>query len=182
MIGPDRQGTRATSASDSGGDESAVAAQPTRHERQAPPHASPTNHGPSAHAAPAPMTSAAQAGGITGVAALDTGIYFARQRGAHEVLVLSDVRHPLEAFEHLPKDIQLIFGVADEQLIPYYSQAGILAILSPGHFASAISRVQYAIFRARAAGLLPASGHVICVSAPAGAPEPNAVIDVDLSK
>lgn len=182
MIGPDRQGTRSTSASDSGGDESAAATQPTRHERQASPHASPTNHGPSVHAAPAPMTSAAHAGSITGVAALDTGIYFARQRGAHEVLVLSDVRHPLEAFEHLPKDIQLIFGVADEQLIPYYSQAGILAILSPGHFASAISRVQYAIFRARAAGLLPASGHVICVSAPAGAPEPNAVIDVDLSK
>jgi DNA integrity scanning protein DisA with diadenylate cyclase activity len=121
-------------------------------------------------------------GAVTGVAALDAGIFLARQRGAHEVLVLADTPVPIDALTGLPKDIQLIFGVADEDLIPYYTQAGILAILSPGHFSSALSRVQYAIFRARAAGLLPTSGHVICVSAPAGAAEPNAVIDVDLTK
>jgi diadenylate cyclase len=157
MAGPDSDGTRSTAPAD----QEATTLPLRAHERPDPHPAAPA---------------------VTGVAALDAGIYFARQRGAHEVLVLSDAKVPLDALEGLPRDIQLIFGVADEELIPYYSQAGILAILSPGHFSSAISRVQYAIFRARAAGLLPHTGHVICVSAPAGANEPNAVIDVDLSK
>ena len=134
MAAPDRPVSHASPTPVPGGEE---ASPHPRHERVV--HGAVPAHGP----------------GVTGIAALDAGIYFARQRGGHEVLVLSDVRYPIEAFAGLPKDIQLIFGVADEELMPYYSQAGILAILSPGHFSSAISRVQYAIFRARAAGLLP---------------------------
>jgi len=118
----------------------------------------------------------------TGIPALDAGMYLARQQDAAELLVLADGRLPLEALARAPKGLQLIFGVADEELIPYYSKGGLLAILSPGRFTSAVARVQYAIFRARAAGLLPAEGHVICVSAPAGSKQLNAIIDVDLAK
>lgn len=118
----------------------------------------------------------------TGITALDAAIYLARQEEASELLVLADGRLPLDALAHAPKDIQLIFGVANEELIPYYSHAGLLAVLSPGRFASAISRVQYAIFRARAAGLLASSGRVVCVSAPAGSKQLNAIILVDLAK
>ncbi len=118
----------------------------------------------------------------TRIHALDAALYLARKEGASEVLILADGRLPLEALARVPKDIQLIFGVADEELIPYYSHSGLLAILSPGRFTSAVSRVQYAIFRARAAGLLSADGHVVCASAPAGSKQLNAIFLVDLAK
>lgn len=118
----------------------------------------------------------------TGIPALDSGMYLARQQNAAELLVLADGRLPLEALARAPKGLQLIFGVADEELIPYYSKGGLLAILSPGRFTSAVARVQYAIFRARAAGLLAPDGHVICVSAPTGSKHLNAIMDVDLAK
>ena len=119
--------------------------------------------------------------GQTGIAALDAALFLARQRQAAEVLVLADGRLPLAALERAPHDIQLIIGVSDEKLIPYYSEAGILAILSPGSFASGSARVQYAIFRARTASLLPPDGHIICVSAPPGSSQLNSVLDVDLA-
>jgi diadenylate cyclase len=106
----------------------------------------------------------------------------AAQRETAEVLVLADGRLPLESLSRVPKNIPLIFGVADEQLIPYYSQGGILAILSPGRFGSTAARVQYAIFRARAAGLLASTGHVICVSAPSGSKQLNSIVEIDLAK
>jgi DNA integrity scanning protein DisA with diadenylate cyclase activity len=118
----------------------------------------------------------------TGINALDAALYFARRERATELLVLADGRLPLDALSRAPRDIQLIFGVAEEELIPYYSGAGLLAILSPGRFSSTSARVRYAIFRARAAGLLPPSGHVVCASAPAGSKQLNAIIVVDLAK
>ncbi len=120
--------------------------------------------------------------GLTGLPALDAALFLARQRGAQEVLVLADGRLPVDALSHAPEDIQLIFGVTDEKMIPHYTEAGMLAILSPGSFASSTARVQYAIFRARAASLLPADGHVICVSAPSGSNQLNSVLDVDLAR
>ncbi len=120
--------------------------------------------------------------GPTGIPALVAGLLLARRQGAAEVLVLADGRLPLEPLARAPRGIQLIFGVADEELIPYYSRAGILAILSPGRFASAVARIQYAIFRARAAGLLAPDGHVICISAPTGSKHLNAIMDVDLGR
>jgi DNA integrity scanning protein DisA with diadenylate cyclase activity len=119
---------------------------------------------------------------ITGIPPLDAALYMARQHGSAEILVLADGRLPIEALQHIPKQIPIICGVADEQLIPYYTDAGILAILSPGRFTSSTARVQYAIFRARAAGLLPQTGHVICVSAPAGSKQLNNITDIDLEK
>jgi DNA integrity scanning protein DisA with diadenylate cyclase activity len=119
---------------------------------------------------------------ITGIPTLDAALYMARQHGTADVLLLADGRLPVEELTRVPKKIPLILGVADEQLIPYYSEAGLLAILSPGRFGSTAARVRYAIFRARAAGLLPDSGHVICVSAPGGSKQLNAIVDIDLAK
>jgi DNA integrity scanning protein DisA with diadenylate cyclase activity len=127
-----------------------------------------------------PRESSAEGIVDTGYPALDSAILLARRDDADAILILAPKRIPAEVLRAVPPDVELVVGVAAEELEEHFREAGCSVIRTPGRFRSRSAQARHAIFQARAASKLGEARRVVVVTAGPGRRTLNSVVQVDL--